>query len=162
MTWHLAQVNVARLRAPIDHPDTAEFVAALEPVNALADGSPGFVWRLQTDDGDATAIRVFDDEMIIVNLSVWASIEHLRAFVYRSAHTDVLRRRREWFDVMDEAHLAMWWIEAGAIPTVPEAVARLELLRGLGPTAEAFTFRQAFATPGEAPDRAEPASTLPR
>src|SRR5689334_6952274 len=97
MLWELAQLNVARLLAPIDDPRTAEFVAALEPVNALADRAPGFVWRLQTEEGDATAIRVFDDDMIIVNMSTWTSLDHLTAFVYRSGHTEVMRRRREWF-----------------------------------------------------------------
>ena len=96
--FHLAQVNVARLVAAIDSPQLAEFVESLEPVNALADASPGFVWRLQTEAGDATSLRIFDDEWLIVNLSVWASIEALRDYVYRTAHAEVLRRRLEWFE----------------------------------------------------------------
>ena len=93
---HLAQVNVATVRAPLDSPQLAGFVAALEPINALADGSPGFVWRLQTEDGDATAIRPYDDDRVMVNLSVWESLETLRAFVYSTRHLEVMRHRRAW------------------------------------------------------------------
>lgn len=142
----LAQVNVARLLAPVDSPEVAEFVALLEPINQLADSSPGFVWRMQSDAGDATSIRVFDDEMIIINLTVWESIEALRAFTYSTAHVGVLRRRREWFERLATAHLAMWWVEQGHRPTAQEAQDRLERLRRDGPTPEAFTFR----TPVEA------------
>ena len=104
---HLAQVNVATLRAPLDGPELAGFVAQLEPINALADHSPGFVWRLQTEDGDATSIRPYDDERIMVNLSVWASLEALRGFVYATRHLDVMRRRREWFHRMADPYLAL-------------------------------------------------------
>jgi heme-degrading monooxygenase HmoA len=147
---HLAQVNLATLRAPLDTPELAGFVAQLEPLNALADGSPGFVWRLQTEDGDATAIRAFDDQRIMVNLSVWASLEALRNFVYASHHLDVMRRRREWFHRMADAYLALWWIPAGTIPTVAQAVDRLRLLDRNGPTPQAFTFRAPFPEPAEA------------
>ena len=146
----LAQVNVARLREPLDAPETAEFVANLEPVNALADAAPGFVWRLQTEDGDATAVRVFDDDMLIVNMSVWQSLEALSAFVYGSGHREVLRRRREWFDRLADAHVALWWIETGTRPTVAEAERRLVHLRTLGPTPVAFTFRVPFPVAGPA------------
>ena len=144
---HIAQINVARVRAPIDSPELAEFVAALEPVNALADGTPGFVWRLQTEDGDATAIRPFDDDTILVNMSVWESVEALDAFVYRSDHRDYLRRRREWFERVEGPVVALWWVEAGDIPTVAEAKERLEVLDNRGPTPEAFTFRSRFPAP---------------
>jgi heme-degrading monooxygenase HmoA len=147
---HLAQVNLATLRAPLDAPELAGFVARLEPINALADGSPGFVWRLQTEDGDATAIRPFDDHRIMVNLSVWESLEALRTFVYASRHLDVMRHRRQWFHRMAEAYLALWWVPAGAIPTVAQAKDRLELLRRQGPTADAFTFRVPFPAPAGA------------
>ena len=147
---HLAQVNVATVRAPLDSPQLAGFVAALEPINALADHSPGFVWRLQTEDGDATAIRPFGDQRIMVNLSVWESLEALRAFVYASRHLDVMRRRREWFHHMADAYLALWWVPAGTIPTVAEARDRLELLAGKGPTADAFTFRAPVPEPADA------------
>ena len=141
---HLAQVNLATLRAPLDAPELAGFVAQLEPINALADASPGFVWRLQTEDGDATAIRPFEDERILVNLSVWASLEALREFVYASRHLAVMRHRRQWFARMADPYLALWWVPAGTIPTVAEARDRLELLRRHGPTADAFSFRAPF------------------
>ena len=145
---HLAQINVARLLAPIDAPDTAEFVAALDAVNARADGAPGFVWRLQTDDGNATSVRAFDDPLVIVNVSVWESIEALEAFAYRDeGHRAVLRRRREWFERAVESHTALWWIGAGTTPTVAEATSRLAALRANGPTQRAFTFKDRFSAP---------------
>jgi hypothetical protein len=147
---HLAQVNVATLRAPLDGPELAGFVAQLEPLNALADQSPGFVWRLQTEDGDATAIRPFDDDRVMVNLSVWASLEALRSFVYATGHLDVMRHRRAWFHRMPDPYLAMWWLPAGTIPTVAEAKERLELLAAKGPTTDAFTFRAPFPEPADA------------
>jgi len=147
---HLAQVNVATLRAPLDGPELAGFVAQLEPLNALADQSPGFVWRLQTEDGDATAIRPFEDDRVMVNLSVWASLEALRTFVYASRHLAAMRHRRAWFHRMPDPYLALWWVPAGTIPTVAEARDRLELLAGKGPTADAFTFRAPFPEPADA------------
>ncbi len=148
---HLAQVNVARLAAPLDSPQLADFVANLDPVNAIADASPGFVWRLQTESGDATALRIFDDDWIIVNMSVWDSLEALRDYVYRSAHADVLRRRQEWFEQMAEAHVALWWIEAGTLPTLDDARERLMTLRAEGPTQQAFTLRQPYPARPPAP-----------
>jgi hypothetical protein len=147
---HLAQVNLATLRAPLDAPELAGFVAQLEPINALADHSPGFVWRLQTEDGDATSIRAFDDRRIMVNLSVWESLEALRSFVYVSRHLDVMRRRREWFHRMADAYMVLWWVPAGTIPTVAEARDRLELLTRNGPGPDAFTFRAPFPAPAGA------------
>ena len=147
---HLAQVNVATLRFPLDGPELAGFVAQLEPLNALADGYPGFVWRLQTEDGDATAIRPFDDERIMVNLSVWASLEALRSFVYASRHLGVMRHRRAWFTRMTDPYLALWWVPAGTVPTVAEARDRLVLLARRGPSADAFTFRAPFPAPAGA------------
>ena len=154
MEWHLAQVNIGRLRARVDDPLIADFVANLDRINALADAAPGFVWRLQTEDGDATAIRAFEDDRIIVNLSVWDSIEALGGFVYRSRHAEVLRRRREWFETMRSSHLAMWWILAGTTPSVAEAARRLKLLEARGPSPDAFTFGVPFAAP-DAPTPAE-------
>lgn len=145
--FHLAQVNVARLREPLDRPSMQGFVDGLEPINALADESPGFVWRLQTDDGDATSLRVFDDEMMIVNLSVWASVEALRAFVFASDHAGYLRRRADWFERLAEAPTALWWVAEGRTPSVDEATERLEMLRDRGPTPDAFTLRHAFEAP---------------
>ena len=148
--WHLAQVNIARAIAPLDSPQLADFVANLEPVNALADAASGFVWRLQSDAGDATSIRAYDDERIIVNLSVWDSVETLRDFVFGGLHVEVLRRRREWFEVLAEAYSAMWWIPAGTIPTVDDAKARLAALEANGPTTDIFTLRSPFPSPADA------------
>jgi Domain of unknown function (DUF3291) len=155
MSHVLAQVNVARLRAPLDSPALADFVAALDPVNATADAAPGFVWRLQTEDGNATAIRAFewdaaDSAGVIVNLSAWESVEALAAFVYSDAHRRVLRRRREWFQPMAEAVTALWWIPRGTTPTTAEAEDRVRHLRAHGPTPYAFTLRVHFAPPGGA------------
>jgi hypothetical protein len=150
--WHLAQLNVGRMLAPVTAPEIADFMAALDPINALADEAPGFVWRLQTGDGNATSIHAFDDELMLLNMSVWESIEALRAFTYTTAHTDVLRRRREWFERLAVAHLVLWWVPAGHIPTVDEALEHLERLRADGPTPAAFTFRVPFE-----PDAADPA-----
>lgn len=147
MTQHLAQYNIARLLAPLDDPSVADFVSALEPINRLAEAAPGFVWRHQTDEGDSTALRPYDDDRIIINFSVWTDPDALWDFTYKSDHMDVFRRRREWFDSHVEAHLVMWWIPEGHIPSIAEATARLEKLRSDGPTSEAFTFRQRFEPP---------------
>jgi hypothetical protein len=149
---HLAQVNIARLAAPLDSPRLTDFVAHLEPINAIADASEGFVWRLQTDAGDATSLRIFDDDRLIVNMSVWESLEALRGYVYRSPHVVVLRRRQEWFDTMVEAHVALWWIDAGTLPTLGDAQQRLSTLRTEGPTPDAFTLKETFPPPS-APTR---------
>jgi heme-degrading monooxygenase HmoA len=149
MGFHLAQLNIALPLEPLDTPLLAEFMAALEPVNARADAAPGFVWRMQTEDGDATAVRGFDDDRLIVNMSVWESLEALRAFVYDDPeHLAVMRRRREWFARMGERFTALWWVPAGHLPPVAEAESRLEHLRRQGPTPHAFTFRHSFAAPG--------------
>ncbi|MCZ7439390.1 DUF3291 domain-containing protein [Micromonospora sp. WMMC241] len=140
---HLAQLNIARLRAPIDSPVLADFVARLPEIHDLAERSPGYVWRLQDDSGDATAFRPFEPD-VIVNLTVWESVESLRAFVYRTAHLEPMRRRREWFVPLDAEHLVLWWIPAGMLPSIEEAAARLETLRRDGPSAEAFTLREPF------------------
>jgi hypothetical protein len=149
-------VNIARLRAPIDSPLLSGFVAGLEPVNALADAAPGFVWRLQDDSGDATAIRPYDDETVMVNLSLWSSVEALRAFVHGAEHRAYLVRRRQWFERMDEAIVALWWVPAGHIPTVAEAKDRLALLERAGPTPAAFTLRTAFPAPDAATGEGQP------
>lgn len=149
----LAQANVARMRAPLESPVMEGFRSQLERINALADRSPGFVWRLQTEDGDATAVRAFDDPLLLFNMSVWESLEALHAYVYASDHVGPLRGRRAWFVPMAEASLVLWWIPASHVPTVEEARERLERLRRLGPTAEAFTFRHPFPAPGAGPSR---------
>jgi hypothetical protein len=141
--FHLAQFNIARLLQPLDHPDTAQFVANLDQVNAIAEAAPGFVWRLKDDDTGLSSsyVRAYEDPLVIINFSVWESPELLQDFVYRSDHTAFLRRRREWFEKMSEAYVVCWWVRAGYIPTVDEAVARLEQLRAEGPSDEAFTLR---------------------
>jgi len=141
---HLAQINIGRLLAPLDDPLIAEFVANLDRINALADGAPGFVWRFQTPEGNATAVRPYADERIIVNFSVWESVEALQTYVYRSAHAEIMRKRRQWFAKMSEAYMALWWVPAGHIPTWQEAKTRLDHLQTHGPTAYAFTFRRLF------------------
>jgi hypothetical protein len=150
MSGHeLAQLNIGVIRGPMDSPVMAEFAANLERINAVADAAPGFVWRLQTEEGDATAIRAFDDENMLVNMSVWKDIESLRRYVYHSAHVEVMRRRREWFQPMSEAFLVLWWVPRGHRPSITEAIARLERLRAHGPGPDAFNFRHPFPQPGE-------------
>ena len=145
--YHLAQVNIGRVLAPLDDPIMEGFRTQLDPINALADRTPGFVWRLQTEDGNAMAIRPFDDERMAINMSVWESLEALQQFVYQSAHISPLRDRKQWFEPMEGPILALWWVPAGHIPTVDEAIARLDHLKAHGPSADAFTFRIPFPTP---------------
>lgn len=147
--WHIAQVNIAVPHEPLDSPRLAEFVELLDPVNAIADASPGFVWRLQDESGDATSIRAFDDDSILINMSVWESIDALWRYVYDGRHLEVMRRRREWFTRLAEAHLALWWVPAGELPTAAEARERIERLRAEGPTPQAFTFKRCFDPRGE-------------
>jgi hypothetical protein len=148
--WQLAQVNVARPVEPLDAPALADFVAALAPVNALADESPGFVWRLQTEAGDATGVPWVGDGDLLVNLSVWESVLALADFVYGGEHLAVLRRRREWFVPLDQAVTVLWWVPAKHLPTVAEAADRLDALRRHGPSPYAFTFRTTFPAPDQA------------
>jgi hypothetical protein len=152
MRYELAQVNIARLVAPLDDPRLNDFVTALDRVNAVADVAPGFVWRLQTEDGNATAIHAFTWDAagssgVIVNMSVWADIEHLAAFVYGEMHRQVLRRRREWFEPMKEAFTACWWVPAGERPTTDDAEDRVRHLRAHGPTRRAFTLHEHYPPP---------------
>ena len=155
MSYLLAQVNIGRLRAPIDSQTLAGFVAGLDPVNAAADAAPGFVWRLQTEEGNATAVRAFewdagDSAGVIMNMSVWESVESLAAFVYSAEHRAVLRRRREWFEQLTQAYTALWWIRSGTVPAVADAEDKIRYLRAHGPTPLAFTLRAAFPPPGNA------------
>jgi hypothetical protein len=147
--YHLAQINIGRMLAPIDDPLMAEFVAQLPAINALADASPGFVWRLQSESGDATNIKVYDDDFIIVNMSVWESVESLREYAYRSSHTGVLKYRTKWFEKFDGPYMALWWILAGHIPSLQEGKARLDYLRKHGDTSYAFSFKNVFPEPVE-------------
>ncbi len=145
--FHLAQVNIGLLRAPIEDPIMEGFRSQLDSINALADRSPGFVWRLQTEDGNALAIRPFADERMAINMSVWESLEALQQFVYGSAHVGQLRDRKQWFESIEGPILVLWWIPVGHIPTVADAQERLRRLKERGPSPEAFTFRTSFPSP---------------
>lgn len=147
--YHIAQINIARMLAPLTDPIMAEFVAKLAPINALADQSPGFVWRLQSESGDATSIKVYDDLMVIVNLTVWESLEALHEYVYKSAHQGVLRDRKRWFAQFDGPYYALWWVPAGQYPSTQEAKERLDHLRDHGTTGYAFSFKHVFPKPAE-------------
>ncbi len=152
--FHLAQINVGRIIAPIDDPQLAGFVERLDDINALADRSPGFVWRLQSDSGNATDIEVSDDPNFIVNMSVWESLEALFNYVYKSDHLSVMAQRRRWFEKPAGAFMALWWLPAGTLPTIEQGLERVARLDRLGPTPEAFTFKLAFAPDGDPVDRA--------
>jgi hypothetical protein len=156
--YELAQLNIATLLAPLDSPQLKDFVDNLDRINALAEASDGFVWRWDESydlDGEAAAngsdpkapAHPFGDE-VVVNLSVWRDVEALQAFAFRSDHVEIVRRRREWFAKMDQAYMVLWWVPAGHQPSVDEAAAKLALLRERGASADAFTFREAFAAPG--------------
>jgi hypothetical protein len=144
--FHLAQANVARCRAPLDSLAMRDFVELLPAINALADASHGFVWRLQTEDGNATAIRVYDDPLVIFNMSVWTGLAELKEYVFKSSHLYALRRRRDWFEQMNPSSV-MWWVPAGHRPQVLEGKVRLERLAADGPSPEAFTFIHAYPPP---------------
>lgn len=166
VAFELAQVNLARLRFPLDSPELKDFVDHLEPVNADADAADGFVWRLQSEGGDATDIPVFGDTWLIVNMSVWRDPNALTAYMYQGRHREMLARRREWFERVREAMTALWWVPAGHRPTVAEAEARLLHLRAHGPTPYAFTLRTSFPAghaepvPGDAPAQGVAAEDL--
>ncbi|MEU5521737.1 DUF3291 domain-containing protein [Streptomyces sp. NPDC047860] len=149
--YELAQVNIARLKAPLDSPQLKDFVDNLDPVNADAEGARGFVWRLQSEEGDATDISVFGDSWLIINMSVWRDTDALTAFMYQGRHREMLARRREWFEPVEEAMVALWWVPAGHRPTVAEAESRLLHLRANGPTPYAFTLRTSFPPGGAEP-----------
>ncbi len=145
--FQLAQINIARGRHPIDDPAMADFTGNLDRINALAERSEGFVWRLKDDTGNATSIRAYDDPLIIVNMSVWMSIEALKAFAYKTAHKQFVRRRAEWFTPMDGPFMALWWVETGTIPTAGDGRAKLEELARTGPSPSVFTFALTYEPP---------------
>jgi hypothetical protein len=147
--YHLAQINIARMLAPIDDPIMADFVAQLSPINALAEQSPGFVWRLQSESGDATSIKVYEDDMVIINLTVWENPDVLRAYVYKSMHRTVLREHQRWFEKLDGPYYALWWIPADHIPSAEEGRERLEYLCQHGESAYAFSFKNTYPVPVE-------------
>ncbi|MGB7845435.1 MAG: DUF3291 domain-containing protein [Candidatus Acidiferrum sp.] len=149
MNYHLAQVNIGRLVAPLDDPRIASFIAQLDTINAVADAAPGFVWRLQSGSGNATDVVYNDDPFVIVNMSVWESLEALRGYVYASKHIEVLRDRAQWFEKMDKPYYCLWWIPTGHIPSVAEGRERLEHYQMHGATSYSFWFSKPFPTPAE-------------
>jgi len=142
--FHIAQINIARMKAQLDDPLMAGFVARLDEINALADRSAGFVWRLQAPEGNATYLRPYDDDRILVNMSIWETVEALKQFVYHSVHSELLRHRQQWFEKFGEMYLALWWVPAGHVPGIDEAKKRLAHLQAHGPTQFAFTFKAVF------------------
>ena len=143
-TYHIAQLNIGRIRAALEDPQMAGFVNRLDEINAIADKSPGFVWRLQTPEGNATYLRPYDDDRILVNMSVWETVEALRNFVYRTVHAEVLRQRLDWFEKFSGQYFALWWVPVGHIPGMDEAKKRLAYLDAHGPTQFAFTLKAIF------------------
>ena len=141
---HLAQLNIAFAKAPLDDPLMQGFMDQIDAVNAEAEKSPGFVWRLQTDEGNATDIRVFKEDDVIINLSVWESLDHLKNYIYDGLHLKVLQRKSDWFSKMDSAHLVLWWIPKGHIPDTDEALMKLSYLNEYGPTPDAFTISKPY------------------
>lgn len=158
--WRLAQINIATLLAPEGDPRVQPFFDALARINTLAEAAPGFVWRLQGEGGDATDLQVTADPLLIVNLSVWTDIEALFQFVYQSAHTPVMARRREFFEKSQAAHQALWWVPAGHVPSIEEGLARLWRLDRFGPTPQAFTFKARFPAPDLGAPTGGPAEDL--
>jgi len=144
MSFHVAQVNIGRIRADLTDPIMAGFVNRLEEINALADRSPGFIWRLQEREGNATYLRPYDDERTLMNMSVWESVETLRHYVFKTAHVELLRQRQAWFERFAGSYTALWWVPAGHIPGIDEAKKRLVHLEVNGPSEFAFTFSQVF------------------
>ncbi len=147
--YHLAQFNIARAVAPMDDPILADFMAWLDAINALAEDSPGFVWRLQSDSGNATDIQAYDDPRMLINMSVWDSVKSLFDYVYSSGHGKVMARRREWFKRFDGPYVVLWWVPAGHRPSLLEARDRLVHLERHGPSAQAFTFKARFPAPSD-------------
>ena len=145
--YHLAQINIAKLAAPLDSPQLKDFVDNLDPVNQLAESASGFIWRLQDEAGDATHIKAFDDPDIIINMSTWTDVESLKQFMFKTVHRDFMRRKREWFIPATQSTYALWWVPAGHQPSVEEAVERLNHLRDNGLSAYAFDFREVFSSP---------------
>jgi hypothetical protein len=142
--YQIAQVNIGRIKGALDGPIMAGFMSRLDDLNALADSSPGFVWRLQTSEGNATYFRPYDDDRMLLNMSVWETIEDLKHYVYRTAHAEVLRQRHEWFEKIDTVYLALWWVPINHIPGIDEAKKRLAYFDANGPTQFAFTFKTVF------------------
>jgi len=144
MNYHIAQVNIAKMLAPLDSPIMADFVANLDRINQLAEASEGFVWRMQ-EYGNATAVRIYDDESLLINMSVWKDVDSLFQYAYKSQHAEIFKRRKEWFDKMSQMHMALWYVPVGHQPDVNEATQRLDHIRMHGDTPYAFTFKKRFS-----------------
>ena len=155
---HLAQVNVARLRAPVDDPSMREFAAGVAPIHRLAATSTGFVWQLRTDDGHGVCVQPSEGGPVFVNLTVWRDYDCLHAFTYRSAHADFLKRRSRWFTATPQPSTALWWVPVGTTPAVDDALRRLRLLRTYGPTPRAFSLRRRFHPDGRPAGRSRAAT----
>ncbi len=145
MNYHLAQINIAKMLAPLDSPVMADFVANLDPINALAENSDGFIWRLKDDHNNATSIKIYDDEFLLVNMSVWRDVDSLFKYAYQSQHLDIFKRRKEWFEKMTQMHMALWFVPENHKPSVEEATLRLDYLRTHGETPYAFSFKKRFS-----------------
>ena len=144
MEFYLAQINIAKMLGPIDSEIMADFVANLDNINQLAESSNGFAWRLKDDTNNATSIKIFDDDFLIVNMSVWKDLESLFDFVYKSNHVEIFKHRKEWFEKMQDMHMALWFVPAGHQPGVAEAIERLQYLRNNGETPYSFSFKKRF------------------
>ncbi len=159
--YQIAQVNIGRIKGPLDGPIMAGFMSQLNEINALADSSPGFVWRLQTSEGNATYFRPYDDDRMLMNMSVWETIDTLKHYVYRTAHAELLRHRHEWFEKISAVYMALWWVPAYHIPGIDEAKKRLTYLEAHGPTQFAFTFKEVFPPDHEFQQRIDWSSFQP-
>ncbi|MEB8433587.1 DUF3291 domain-containing protein [Cocleimonas sp. KMM 6892] len=147
ISYHIAQINIAQAKADKDSEIMSGFISRLDEIHTLADNAPGFIWRLETEDGDDGSVSVFNDPLLLINMSVWRDIDSLRAFVYKSIHIELLQDRDAWFDKMGEMHQTLWWVPAGHIPTIQEGKDKLDQIREFGPTAKAFTFGKKFPSP---------------
>jgi hypothetical protein len=147
--FHLAQINIAQAKDHMESSTMQGFVSRLDEINAIADHADGFVWRLQTEEGDTTSIQAFEDEKLIVNMSVWQDVASLKHYVYKSMHVELIQDRDAWFDKIQTVHQALWWVPAGHIPSIEEGKIRLALLQKEGPSAKAFTFAKPFSQPSE-------------
>ncbi|MEM1142956.1 MAG: DUF3291 domain-containing protein [Pseudomonadota bacterium] len=156
--WHVAQINVGTIKYPAEDPRMQGFMSRLDEINAIADTTPGFVWRLQSESGNATDIDVGGPALFIANMSVWESVEVLFDYVYRTTHRELMVKRRDWFEKPSSIYQALWWVPAGHVPSVEEGLERIERLKKHGPTPEAFTFKSRYPAPGcdESPDDLAP------
>ena len=160
MEYHLAQVNIAKMLADLNAPVMSDFVQRLNEINLLADSSAGFVWRFLSDEGDATYLRPYEDKNILFNMSVWESLESLKAYVYNSSHLELLKSKKNWFSKLSEPHMALWWVPKGHIPSVSEGLRKINIIKERGACEEAFTFAEPYG-PNTQLDKDAPKSGAP-